>query len=162
MPNFTIRRRRKKVEEAPPEVAPAEEKIDNTEEYMSESSDETAIDDAMRDLNIQPAPRTQSRPQYRQSEPPPVPKRDYTRPQYQNPTNVARQPTKYASYPQRNPTRPHIPNQYQRTPTMAIQNPRSKRKGGGTRLRFNSHYGTGGEHLDTHTKSLMLYNHCFG
>ena len=162
MPNFTIRRRRKKVEEPPPQAPPAEEKIDYTEEYMSESSDETAINTAMRDLKIPTVQQTVKRPQYRQTEPPPAPIREYQRPQYQNPTNVAHQPTNRASYSQRNPTRPHIPNQYQRTPAMAIKNPRSKSIRGGSKLRFNSHYGTGGEHLDTHTTSLMLYNHCFG
>lgn len=162
MPNFTIRRRRKKVEQPPPQAPPVEEKIDSTEEYMSEDSDETAINNAMRDLKIPPVQQTQKQPQYRQTEPPPAPKKSYPRPQYQNPPNVARQPPNHARYPNRNTTRPHIPNQYQRTPAITIKNPRSKWKGGGSKLRFNSHYGARGEHLDTHTKSLMLYNHCFG
>ena len=161
MPNFTIRRRRKKVEEAPPQVAPAEEKIDNTEEYMSESSDETAIDDAMRDLKVAPAPRRENRPQYVQRRPQVVPKQEYYRPQYQNQANVVRQNPKPASYQYPNQGRPHIPDQYQRKPTMQIANPRSKTKRGGAKLRFNSHYGADGEHLDTRIKSNLLYHHCF-
>ena len=162
MPNFTIRRRRKKVEEKPAPVETREEKIDSAEEYMSDDSDGAAIDEAMRDLKVTPLERTPKRPQSRRSEPPPAPRHQYNRPHYQNPANVVRKRPNHATYANPKPTRPHIPDQYQRNPTMAIQNPRSKTRRGGSKLRFNSHYGTGGEYLDTHTKSLMLYNHCFG
>ena len=55
-------------------------------------------------------------------------------------------------------------NRPQYPPPRAPQdrNPHSKRKGGGARMRYSSHYGIGGEHLDTRTKSVLLYNHCFG
>ena len=162
MPNFTIRRRRKKVEEKPAPVETQEEKIDSGEEYMSDSSDSAAIDNAMRDLKVTPLERTPKRPHSRRSEPPHAPQRQYTRPHYQNPANVVNKVPTRATYPNPKPTRPHIPDQYQRKPTMAIQNPRSKTRRGGSRLRFSSHYGTGGEHLDTRTKSIMLYKHCFG
>ena len=162
MPNFTIRRRRKKVEDPPSQAPPKEEKIDHSEEYMSDSSDETAIDNAMRDLKVAPLERTQKQPQYRQTEARTAPKMNYSRPRSQNPANVARQPPIHARYQNQNPTRPRIPDQYQRRPTMAIQNPRSKMNRGAPKMRYSSHYGSGGEHLDTHTKSLMLYNHCFG
>ena len=162
MPNFTIRRRRKKVEEKPAPVETQEEKHDSAEEYMSESSDEVAIDEAMRDLKVTPLDRTPKRPQSRRSEPPPAPRQQYNRPHYQKPATVDRKVPNRATYLNPEPTRAHIPDQYQRKPTMAIQNPRSKTRRGGSRLRFSSHYGTGGEHLDTRTKSIMLYNHCFG
>ena len=162
MPNFTIRRRRKKVEEKPAPVQPQEEKNDSVEEYMSDSSESVAIDEAMRDLKITPLDRTPKRPQSRRSEPPSAPVRQYNRPHYQNPATVDRKVPNHATYRYPKPTRPRIPDQYQRKPTMPIQNPRSKTRRGGTKLRFSSHYGTHGEHLDTRTKSVMLYNHCFG
>ena len=129
---------------------------------MSESSEEAAIDNAMKDLKVSNLERQPIKPQYRETRPQPAPQRQYTRPQYQNPSIIAHQPPKPASYTTPNPTRPRIPNQYQRTPTMAIANPRSKRTRGGAKMHFRSHYGTGGEHLDTRTKSILLYQHCFG
>ncbi len=161
MPNFTIRRRRKKVEQPQPTPKPEEKKIDETEEYMSESSDSVAIDQAMSDLKVTPLKKEQKQPQYQQREAQHRPSNQYYHPQYQKPTNVVQQTQKTASYPNQNPTRPHIPNQYQRKPTMAIHNPRSKNRRGGPSMRFSSHYGAGGEHLDTRTKSILLYHHCF-
>ena len=162
MPNFTIRRRRKKVEDPKPTPEPVETKVDETEEYMSESSDSAAIDQAMSDLKVTPLQKQQRQPQYQPREAQPVQHKQYYRPQYQKPANIVRQQPKPASYPNRNPTRPHIPNQYQRKPTMAIHNPRSKSKRGGSSMRYSTHYGYGGEHLDTRTKSVLLYNHCLG
>ena len=162
MPNFTIRRRRKKVEQPEPTPKAEEMKIDETEEYMSESSDSVAIDQAMSDLKVTPLKKEQRQPQYQQREVQRRPTNQHYRPQYQKPANVVQQNPKPTSYPNRNPTRPHIPNQYQRKPTMAIHNPRHRNKRGGPSMRFSSHYGAGGEHLDTRTKSIMLYNHCFG
>ena len=166
MPNFKIRRRRKQEQQPapvnPPRSEPVEEKIDPNEEVLTESSEEMYIDQAMSDLKMskvakpdpvpqKPAPVV-NRPQYPQQR----------RPQYQKRATPVYQNPKPASY--RNPytTQNRIHTQYTRKPTMQIQNPRSKTTRGGAKIRFGSHYGTGGEHLDTHTKSLMLYNHCFG
>ena len=162
MPNFKIRRRRKVVEEQPPQAPPQEEKHDEMEESYSDPSEEAAIEDAMRDLKVTKLQRSDNGPQYAERRPQVAPKQEYYRPQYQNPTNVVRQNPNPASYRYPKQARPHIPDQYQRKPTMQIANPRSKSKRGGTKLRFNSHYGTGGEHLDTRTKSILLYQHCFG
>lgn len=165
MPNFKIRRRRKVVDPPPPPNPPQEEKVDHMEESMSDSSEEAAIDAALNDLSMtklqrpQKQPSVSAPPQQRRPQVPAQPQ--YYRPQYQNPANVVRQQPNPASYPNRNPGRSHIPNQYTRNPTMQIQNPRSKRTQGGAKLRFTSHYGAGGEHLDTRTKSILLYNHCF-
>ena len=134
MPNFKIRRRRKVVEQTPPPAPPQEEKHDEMEESYSDPSEETAIDDAMRDLKVAPAPKRENRPQYVQRRPQVAPRQEYYQPQYQNPTNVVRQNPNPASYQYPKPTRPHIPDQYQRNPTMQIANPRSKTKRGGAKL----------------------------
>ena len=56
----------------------------------------------------------------------------------------------------------HTTDPYLRKPTMQFENPLRKKRGGARKLRYNSHYGVGGEHLDTRTKSTLLYHHCFG
>lgn len=166
MPNFKIRRRRKQVSQtpqtAPPPNSPTEEKIDQMEEIISESEEERYIDNAMSDLKISKLARQDPVPQKRvqfAKRPQYAPQ---TVPQYQKRASVAYQQAKPASYPNQYTTQQQLPNQYTRKPTMQIANPRSKLSRGGNKLRFNSHYGADGEHLDTRTKSIMLYNHCFG
>ena len=162
MPNFRIRRRRKPDPEPTPAAPPQEEKIDDTEEMISESEDEAYIDKAMSDLKLSNLSRENPVPQ----KPTPVVNQPHYPPQrvpqYQKPTNVVYQNPKPASYRNQYPTHNRIPTQYTRKPTMEIANPRSKNRRGGTKIRYNTHYGAGGEHLDTRTKSIMLYNHCFG
>lgn len=169
MPNFKIRRRKKIVEPPiqPPPVQ--EEKVDEFEETMSEPSEEMMIDAAMKELQVTPLQRRRTEPQKQHvnrvpsiSRPQKPQYTPNTRPQYKTPTNVVTPPPNPARYRQKFQAPPRIPDQYTRKPTMAIQNPRSKTRRGGAALHFSSHYGAGGEHLDTQTKSVLLYNHCFG
>ena len=166
MPNFKIRRRRRKVDPPPPEP---EEKMDEAEESVSMESEEMLIDKALEGLQVSKLNRQKSVPQYQPTKPA-VQQRQpqvqhnlaQTRPQLQNHANVVNNRQKSASHMRHLHGRSHIPNQYTSRPTMAIQNPRSKLRRGGANMRFSSHYGAGGEHLDTRTKSVLLYNHCFG
>ena len=170
MPNFTIRRRKPKKqpkEATPPPATPvAEEKIDESEMYMSESSDGDYIDAAMKDLHIAP-PQQAARPvPQRPQIPPPVQNQPQyqqnPRPQYQNPTNVVHQPPKTTSYDRHFGPTPRINDPYRRKPTIPTPYSRPNKSRRGAKIRFRSHYGAGSEHLDTRTKSLMLLNHCFG
>ena len=153
MPNFTIRRR-KRAQPEPKEETPSdvEEKVDETE--MSDSSDEQAyLDKAIEDLkkvtindNVETIPQSPTRSEAH-SEKPPRLERGYTRNEQYRPQY-------------RQPNRMNDPYRY--NPTMDYQIPSSKHRRGGTKMRFSSHYGLGGEHLDTRTKSALLYQHCFG
>jgi len=153
MPNFSIRRR-KRAQPEPKEETPSdvEEKVDETE--MSESSDEQAyLDKAIEDLKkvtindkVETIPQSPARSEAHVENHPRL-ERGYTRndqyrPQY------------------RQPNRMNDP--YRHKPTMDYQIPSSKYRRGGSKIRFSSHYGLGGEHLDTRTKSALLYQHCFG
>lgn len=182
MPNFTIRRRKKKeqpqeqkpptqqpqrqiqrpqrpqVQPTRPRPPPAEEKVDPYEETIIESSDEEYIDRAMSDLQIE-RPRNEPQKQHMPKRQPQY--RPQTQPQYQERTNVVQQRPNMNKYDQHFGPTPSIRNPYNRKPTMPIHNPRHKRKVGVPKMRFRSHYGTGSEHYDTRTKSYLLYNHCF-
>ena len=57
---------------------------------------------------------------------------------------------------------PRIGDQYTRKARMGLPVLRRRGKKRGEKLRYRSHYGSNSEHLDTRTKSYMLYNHCFG
>ena len=166
MPNFTIRRKKKNVQ---PQAAPPapkrpqpvyqEEKVDETEEYMSDSSSEEYIDAAMKDLKI-------SQPQNRPQNPPPVQNRPQYPPQsmphYPQRANVAPQRPVSNHYGKHFGPTPTITDPYLRKPTMQTPYSRPQQKKRSAKIRFRSHYGAGSEHLDTRTKSLMLYSHCFG
>lgn len=166
MPNFRITRKRKQVQVQPPPTRPAtpppivqEEKYDNAEMEESESSDSQYIDEAMANLNIAPS---RSRPRN-----PPAPPNTphYTqkrRPHNQERTTLVPQRQKPASYDRHFGPTPRIGDPYRRKTTMTREVVRPKKKSGGAKIRFRSHYGADAEHLDTRTKSIMLLNHCFG
>lgn len=166
MPNFRITRKRKQVQVQPPPTRPhtpapikQEEKFDDAEMEVTESSDEEYIDEAMSNLNIAPTelkPRNQPPPPY---VPHSTPQR---RPHYQERATFAPQRQKPTSFDRHFGPTPRINDPYRRKPTMATPVVRPKRKSGGAKIRFRSHYGADAEHLDTRTKSMMLLNHCFG
>lgn len=163
MPNFTIRRRKKPQATAPPPKPKEEEKVDEMEESYTDESEEEHIEKALGELKIQ---KHQKQPQKNttksvrfQNEP----QRPVARhPQYQNQTNFVPQTYSQTSNRQNVWGRPRINDPYTRKPTMRLENSGRHRKRGGSKLRFRSHYGAGGEHLDTRTKSSMLLSYCFG
>ena len=161
MPNFTIRRRRKKVPER--QVAPkhTEEKIDEAEEIASIESEDSLIESTISELKETKLDRTRTVPQHYENTPQRRPIAQNNRPQRQNLTRFATQTQNPASYQNCFATPRHIPNQYTRKPTMQRHVPNSRTKCGGAKLIYRSYYGAGGEHLDTRTKSILLYNHCF-
>ena len=153
MPNFKVSRKKKALVEPPKHVV--EEKVDDSEMLASDSSDEY-IEDAIKAVKRvtfeeKPKPRFQV---------PPAPKRKL--PQRQTTPNVVRKPTVLEpKAPYRLPRR-RMNDPYSRKPTMDFSNPYSKYRRGGAKIRYRSHYGAGGEHLDTRTKANLLYRHCFG
>ena len=170
MPNFTIRRRKPKVQATPPSPPVPEpvkeEKVDPSEMYLSDSSEEDYIDAAMNDLHIAP-PQQAARPVPQRPQNPPPAKRQpqyhqNPRPQYKNPTSLVQQPPKATSYDRHFGPTPRINDPYRRKPTMPTPYVRPNKSRRGAKIRFRSHYGAGSEHFDTRTKSLMLLNHCFG
>ena len=153
MPNFTIRRRRKPQPEPEPSSPPEEEeKIDDTEMEASSDEDEY-LDKAIADLKKvsfsdqdETMPQSPARSEARSSEP--------SRNEYQ--------PTRNEHYRPQYTQQRRMNDPYRRNPTMDYQKPSSKHRRGGTKIRFNSHYGLDGEYLDTRTKAALLYTHCFG
>ena len=160
MPNFTIRRRKKPQATAPPPKPKEEEKVDEMEESYTDESEEEHIEKALGELKIQKQPQKTTTKSVRfQNEP----QRPVARhPQYQNQTNFVPQTYSQTSNRQNVWGRPRINDPYTRKPTMRLENSGRHRKRGGSKLRFRSHYGAGGEHLDTRTKSSMLLSYCFG
>ena len=160
MPNFKIRRRKKsqpKVQPPPPKV---EEKVDEMEESFTDESEEELLDKAIGQLSMQnkpqkPPPRTV---QYQNQPQRPVARH----PQYQKQPTVARQVRFQPSNQQNSWGKQRLNDPYSRMPTMRKEYPTRRNKRGGARLRFRSHYGVGGEHMDTRTKSSLLLSHCFG
>ena len=169
MPNFTVKRRRRTNPTPQPKVEPVEVEDSKESDEMEvdiASEDEQYIEDAINDLketNItsdhpitpQNTPQnniSHSQPQYYQEH----------RPQYQKQTTYATPEQYIQPSLLKRSTQSRINDPYRRKPTM--QRPyRGARSGrGGGRLRYRSHYGLEGEHLDTQTKSYLLYTHCFG
>ena len=160
MPNFTIRRRKKsqpKVQPPPPKV---EEKVDEMEESYSDETEEELLDKAMNDLSMQSEPQKQHpRPVQYQNQPQrPV----AGHPQYQKQPTVARQVRFQPSNQQNSWGKPRLNDPYTRKPTMRGGIPPRRQSRGGAKLRFRTHYGVGGEYMDTRTKSSLLLSHCFG
>ena len=155
MPNFKVSRRRKtNVEQNPPEV---EEKIDDSEMQVEESDDEyidQAIEAVKRVRFEEPTPKPKPRPRF----PEPTPRRQ---PQYPIHPNVAQKPLVLEPKKPYRPPRRRMNDPYTRKPTMDFPNPYSKYRRGGAKLRYRSHYGPGGEHLDTRTKASM-FSHFIG
>ena len=156
MPNFKIRRKRREPV-PPPQPAPVkEEKIDDTEMEEEAVSSDTEIAEAMDRMGFDKQPRNVPVPQkvrkvgFKKA-PPPQQRPIVTRPVQ----NLAPKRQDYRSLH-------HITDPYRRNPTMQYAKPPRKNSRGVAKLRYNSHYGLGGEHLDTRTKSTLLYHHCFG
>ena len=156
MPNFRIRRKKREPPALEPPPLVQEEKIDNTEMSVDEESSDPGVSAAMNQLGFEKPPVVPPPPQkvrnvgFKKAPPP------------QKPAIVAPE-TKVSSRNRPNyPSLYHVTDPYRRKPTMQFENPLRKKRGGARKLRYNSHYGMGGEHLDTRTKSTLLYHHCFG
>ena len=166
MPNFTIRRRRRPTqpppaptEPEPPKPEPVEEKVDEMEVSESSESEEKMIDQAFSQLRVE---KPQHRPQIVrnvENRPQPVPQ---YQPQPRIPATPVREEPKINPYSKLFGAPPRIADPYTRKPRMRQPVLRRRGKKCGVKLRFRSHYGANSEHYDTHTKSNMLYNHCFG
>ena len=166
MPNFTVKRRRRNKAPPQPEVEPVEpEESKESDEIEVDvtSEDERYIEAAIHDLKqtqITPnPPHNTPQTEYYYSQPQSY---ENTDPHYENQTTVAT-PEQYIppSLPTPAPQR-RINDPYRRKPTMERPNRGARSGRGGGRLRYRSHYGLEGEHLDTQTKSYLLYTHCFG
>ena len=166
MPNFTIRRRRKQIqpppappEPTPPKPEPVEEKVAEMSVSEPSESEEELMDKAFSQLRVE---KPQHRPQIVRN----VENRPQPRPQMQPqrqflPTPVRKEPEINPYSKLFGPT-PRINDPYTRKPRMKQPVLRRRGKKCGVKLRFRSHYGANSEQYDTHTKSNLLYNHCFG
>ena len=160
MPSFTVRRRKQRPKTPPPqeeEETPNVEEKESDEELVSEYSvTDEYIDEAFEELNL--APKTPLRRGVR-FEPPNAPKRQ---PHNRYPTTyVPHAPQNRQTLPQRTPQM-RMNSPYTRNATMQNKIMRPKQGRGGAKLRYSTHYGIAGEHLDTQTKANLLYTHCFG
>ena len=160
MPNFTIRRRKKTQSQPRPPPPQVEKKVDEMEESFSEESEEELIEKAMNDMKIQPRPQKQTQNLEWYQKQPQTPVAGH--PQYEKQPTVARQVRFQPSNQQNSWSKPSIHDPYTRKPTMRGGKYTRRQGRGGARLRFRSHYGTGGEYMDTRTKSSLLLSHCFG
>ena len=166
MPNFTIRRRKRPTQPPPaptkpepPKPEPAEEKVEEMEVSESSESEEQMIDQAFSQLRVE---KPQHRPQIVrnvENRPQPVPQ---YQPQPRIPATPVREEPKINPYSKLFGAPPSITDPYTRKPRMRQPVLRRRGKKSGVKLRFRSHYGANSEHYDTHTKSNLLYNHCFG
>ena len=156
MPNFKIRRKRREPPAPQPPPPVKEEKVDDTEMSMSEESSDPGVTAAMSKLGFENPPRNPEPPRK-------VRKVGFqSTPQPQKPAIPAQQNQFSARNRQNYRSLYHTTDPYRRVPTMQYENPLRKKKGGARKMRYHSHYGVGGEHLDTRTKSTLLYHHCFG
>ena len=160
MPSFTVRRRKPRPKTPPPqqeEVNPNVEEKESDEEVLSELSDTSEyLDEAFEDLKVNETP-----PQRRQVRFEPH-NANKNPPQMRFQTAFAPQRPSYTqSLPQQTAQR-RINDPYTRKPTMRNEFSSRRQGQGGAKLRYTSHYGLAGEHLDTQTKANLLYRHCFG
>ena len=159
MPSFTVRRRKPRPKTPPPEEPKEDvdmEGKESDEEVLSDLSDTSEyLDEAFEAMKLEPKTPQTKKVRF---EPPNAPKKE-PQPRFSS-----------AFVPQRLPNRQPLPAQtpqyrindpYTRKPTMRNEFPRARQKRGGGKLRYSSHYGLAGEHLDTRTKANLLYNHCF-
>ena len=153
MPNFKVTRR-KKANVEPPKPA-VEEKVDEMEVTDSGSSDDY-IDEAIEAVKrVTFEEQSKTRPQTTYTQP-------NIQPQTPNTPTIVRNHQPQAPYaPPRRPQR-QLNDPYTRKPAMDFSNPYTRYRQGGAKMRYRSHYGVGGEHLDTRTKTALLYSHCFG
>ena len=153
MPNFKVSRRKKAVVE--PQQPNIEEKVDEME--LSEDSESSEyIDQAIADVKrVTFEEQSKTRPQTVYTQPNIEPQTPNT------PTIVHKPQPQPPIAPQRRPQR-QLNDPYRRKPTMDFDNPFTQYRKRGAKMRYRSHYGTGGEHLDTRTKTALLYSHCFG
>lgn len=153
MPNFTIRRKKKKVVEPAPEKQPEPDPPEESEESFDSVLEDRFVDDLLDEAKeeIEP-PEPVRRPHY-------PPQR---RVHFQEPVNpAARPPRPVQQYRQPVPLN-QLADPYRRKPTMADP-PRQRSRGRAReKFRYSTHYGMNGGVLDTHTKARMLYTHCFG
>jgi len=159
MPSFTVRRRKPRPKTPPPEEPKEEvnmEEKESDEELMSEDSDTSEyLDEAFEAMKMEPKTPQRRKVHF---EPPNAPKRE---PQRRFSTAFEpRRPVNRQPLPAQNPQR-RMNDPYTRKPTMINEISRSRLKRGGGKLRYTSHYGLAGEHLDTRTKATLLYQHCF-
>ena len=136
--------------------AKQEEKIDETEMSDVSSSSDEAVEEYLKRLSVQKQPQT---PPIR----PNVPQNVQTRrPQNQYQATVAQPAPRKVSWADRHTPTPHRANPYYRKaamPNPPARPPRGLRK---AKMTFRSHYGPGGEYLDTRDKARLLYTNCFG
>ena len=162
MPSFTVRRRKPRPKTPPPqqeEVNPNVEEKESDEEELSELSDTSEyLDEAFEDLKLNETHETPPQRRQVRFEPPNAPKREPHR-QFSS-AFVPQRPYNRQPLPAHAPQR-RINDPYTRKPTMRNEFPRARQKRGGGKLRYTSHYGLAGEHLDTRTKANLLYHHCF-
>ena len=156
MPNFKIRRKRREVPPPQPPQPVKEEKVDDAEMSVSEESSDPGVSEAMSKLGFENPAKIEQPPRK-------VRKVGFqTPPQQQKPAIPAQQNQFPARNRQNYTSLYHTTDPYRRKPTMQYSNPHRRKPGGARKLRYNSHYGMGGENLDTRTKSTLLYHHCFG
>jgi len=153
MPNFTIRRRKKTAPEPVAEKEPEPAQPEESESSSEPESEETLMDRVVPEAQKPvPVAQPQRQPQY-------PPQR---RVHFEQPEKVARRPPTYVPQQPRQADLRRMANPYLRKPTMPVP-PRSRsRQSKRMKFHYSTHYGVGGDVLDTQAKANLLYNHCFG
>ena len=153
MPNFKIRRKRKK-----PLPEPQKDEVETPAEIteVETPDDGLTLDEHFDELQLEKEPHFPKKPRetpvYQQERP--VRRHNHT-----TFTGYPSKPVQYnAPYPYRQPVRtPYLGQPRMQTPPNRPQQLKGRRQ-----MRFRSHYGFNGEYYDTQTKARMLLNTCFG
>ena len=160
MPRFKIKRKKKVQFEEPAKVEQPEAKVDEMETIIEQGDAEStgsdslaSVADSVAQMNIDSKPQpVVKQPRYR---PNPYP-------QNQPSARPVRPPPGMNNYGPPLNQSPYAANQLYRKPSMPNPRNHPRRSGRTQRLKYRSHYGPGGEHLDSQTKARLLYHHCFG
>ena len=173
MPNFKIRRRKRnnkpQIPSSPPPSptqsvisAPQEEKIDENEMI----DEDIIIENALNELRLYDE---QNKPQINHNIAPENEKKHFEPQtkeinQPQNPylANFEQKRSKVVNYDKILGPRENINDPFGNLTRTPLRRRRRPKMNINSRLRFRSHYGAHGDYIDTHTKSNLLYNHCFG
>ena len=160
MPRFKIKRKKKVTFEEPAKVEAPEAKVDEMETVIEEGGAESdgsdslaSVANSVAQMDIDPKPQpVVNKPQYRPNPPQ----------QNQPSARFVHPPPETNNYRPAQRASPYAANQLYRKPSMPNPRRRSQRSAKTHRLKYRSHYGPGGEHLDAQTKARLLYHHCFG
>ena len=166
MPNFKVRRRKKtkapEKKELLVENNAEEEKYDDAEMVAGED-DQEFIENALNELRIlddeSESDKMDIEPQSFQETMPQKANFEEKNPYL---ANFVAPKQKQTSFDQYLGPSTRINDPFRKMTRTLFYPLRRKQKKPSARFRYRTHYGAQDDYIDTHTKSKLLYNHCFG